>query len=197
LRLWDIISPVFFLKKPTPSILKEVLAGQISCGYSYEQVEATKASTPTGYNVDHNRILLGNGADAFRVAKSAIDCWKMFDMPWIELFPACPAIKVGEIVAVVVKHLTFWSVNVSRIVYTIQEEARYGFAYGTLPCHSERGEERFVVEYHKATDEVWYDLYALSRPHHPLAQIGYPISRYLQKRFARESLIAMKRAMAK
>jgi uncharacterized protein (UPF0548 family) len=94
----------------------------------------------------------------------------------------------------VVRHVGFWSVNISRIVYLIDEESRYGFAYGTLPSHSEEGEERFFVEHDKTTDEVWYDLYAFSKPRHPLARIGYPISRHLQKRFARESLAAMKRA---
>jgi len=118
----------------------------------------------------------------------------MFDLDWIEVFPVRPSAQVANTVAVVVCHLGFWSVNISRIVYVIDEASRYGFAYGTLPCHSEEGEERFLVEHDPTTDEVWYDLSAFSKPRHPLARIGYPISRYLQKRFARESLAAMKRA---
>jgi uncharacterized protein (UPF0548 family) len=98
-------------------------------------------------------------------------------------------------VAVVVRHLGFWSVNISRLIYVIAEPSRYGFAYGTLACHAEEGEERFLVAHDPNTDEVWYDLFAFSRPKHALARIGYPISRYLQKRFARESLAAMKRAL--
>jgi uncharacterized protein (UPF0548 family) len=132
--------------------------------------------------------------DQFRAAKGAIDDWKMFDLSWIELFPTRPTREVGQTVAALVRHLGFWSVNISRIVYVVNEESRYGFAYGTLPCHSEQGEERFLVEHNKATDEVWYDLYAFSKPKHPLARIGFPIARHLQKRFARESLAAMKRA---
>jgi uncharacterized protein (UPF0548 family) len=71
------------------------------------------------------------------------------------------------------------------------EIEKYGFAYGTLPAHVERGEERFSVEYHHGQDEVWYDLYAFSKPNHPLAKAVYPVSRLLQKRFARESKRAM------
>jgi uncharacterized protein (UPF0548 family) len=138
--------------------------------------------------------MLGHGLDRYKAARAAIDDWKMFDLDWIEMFPTRPSVQIGTAVAVVVRHLEFWSVNISRIVYVVNEETRYGFAYGTSPCHSEAGEERFLVEYDRATDEVWYDLYAFSRPKHPLARIGYPISRHLQKRFARESLAAMKRA---
>jgi uncharacterized protein (UPF0548 family) len=157
-------------------------------------VGATKGEAPAGYNFDCHRIILGNGREIFHVAKAAIRAWKMFDLPWMEVFPVRPSVQVGTEVAVVVLHFGFWSVNVSRVVYVIEEESRYGFAYGTLPCHSEEGEERFLVEHDKATDEVWYDLSAFSKPRHLLARIGYPLARRLQKQFARESLAAMKRA---
>ena len=70
------------------------------------------------------------------------------------------------------------------------EVERFGFAYGTLPGHAERGEERFSVEYHAENDSVWYDLFAFSRPG-PLARLAYPFARSLQKRFARDSKAAM------
>jgi len=119
----------------------------------------------------------------------------MFDLDWVELFPTRPLVHIGTTVAVVVRHLGFWSVNISRLIYVIDEVSRYGFAYGTLPCHSEEGEERFLIERDPNTNEVWYDLYAFSRPKHPLARIGFPIARHLQKRFTRESLAAMKRSV--
>ena len=72
---------------------------------------------------------------------------------------------------------------------------RFGFAYGTLDDHMETGEERFSVEFRREDDSVWYDLFAFSRPRHPLARVGRPISRMLQRRFARDSLAAMTRAV--
>lgn len=71
----------------------------------------------------------------------------------------------------------------------------YGFAYGTLNGHSEKGEERFSVEWNQEDNSVWYDLLAFSLPHHPLARAGYPLSRVLQKRFARDSKAAMVEAV--
>jgi uncharacterized protein (UPF0548 family) len=74
-------------------------------------------------------------------------------------------------------------------------KAQFGFAYGTLPDHVERGEERFTVEWRKDEDDsVWYEIYAFSRPKHPLARIGCPIARMLQKRFVRDSLAVMRSA---
>ena len=95
-----------------------------------------------------------------------------------------------------VSHFGFYSLNAARIVYTIDEADRFGFAYGTLVEHGETGEESFSVEYSTETGEVWYDLYAFSRPGSLLAKLGYPLSRHLQKRFARDSKLAMLRAVA-
>ncbi len=163
--------------------------------FSYSEVGATRGAVPAGYNVDHNRTLLGHGRETFAAGVSAINDWKMFDLPWVELIPHTPQMRIGETVAVLVRTLGFWSVNVSRVVYTLEEESRYGFAYGTLMAHAERGEERFTVEHNRQSDEVWYDLLAFSKPRHILAILGYPSSRHLQKRFARESLLAMKNAV--
>ncbi|MEK6323521.1 MAG: DUF1990 family protein [Acidobacteriota bacterium] len=48
---------------------------------------------------------------------------------------------------------------------------------------------------HSKDDSVWYDIYAYSRPNHLIAKLGYPVTRLLQKRFARESMDAMLRAV--
>jgi uncharacterized protein (UPF0548 family) len=71
---------------------------------------------------------------------------------------------------VVVNHGFCWSLNPCRVVYVLEETGgeieRYGFAFGTLPGHSEEGEERFTVERRRADDSVWYELLSFARPHH-------------------------------
>lgn len=205
---------MFQWTRPDPKVLRELLESQdsvlsepggkgrrpnIQSGFSYSEVGASRGSPPKGYLVDHNRVLLGRGRKAFEAASSAMKDWKMFDLGWVTVFPQHPPIEVGQAVAVVISHLGFWSINLARIIYVLQEYGdieKYGFAYGTLRGHSEQGEERFTVEYHSQTDEVWYDLFAFSKPRHILATLAYPISRRLQKRFARDSLNAMKKAVA-
>ena len=188
---------MYFLSKPDRDYIRQFLSEQGSKPFSYAHVGATRERAPNGYNVDHNRIQLGEGADIFERAKNAIRQWKMFDMPWIELcWPDTP-IKTDATVAVLLSHLGFWSLNACRIVYEIDERGdceKFGFAYGTLPEHGERGEERFTVEFHRIDQSVWYDLYAFSRPG-PAARLAYPFTRALQKRFAQESKEAMQRAM--
>jgi uncharacterized protein (UPF0548 family) len=107
-------------------------------------------------------------------------------------------IETGATVAVIVRHLGFWSMNACRIVYVLEENGaveRFGFAYGTLVDHAERGEERFMVEWNRDDDAVWYDLLAASKPGF-CAKLGYPYTRSLQKRFAHDSKTAMKRAVS-
>jgi uncharacterized protein (UPF0548 family) len=82
-------------------------------------------------------------------------------------------------------------------VYVIEETTRFGFAYGTLTEHAEIGEERFTVEFHPDSGEVWYDIFAFSRPGHFLVKLGYPYGRYKQRQFAVGSKDAMKRAVAR
>jgi uncharacterized protein (UPF0548 family) len=187
---------VFQLTRPTPADIDAFLAAQRGSDFSYPQVGATRSDlAPAGYDVDRNRVRLGVGAETFRRATDALRSWRMSSLGWSTIHSAGAAPMPGVTVAVVVSHLGFWSLNACRIIYVLEEErddvSRTSFAYGTLSDHAEIGEERFVVEWKRADDSVWYDLYAFSRPAHFLARLGYPISRALQRRFARESKQAM------
>ena len=122
----------------------------------------------------------------------------MFNLKWCRVYPAAAPIEVGTTVAVLVRHFGFWSLNACRIVYLVEEQGlmrRYGFAYGTVAEHAEVGEERFSIEWDRRDGAVWYDLYAFSRPGHPMARAAYPLSRALQQRFAEGSKAAMVRAV--
>jgi len=186
---------MFLLSKPSAENVESFLEARKSDVHSYLEVGATKGSTPTGYNVDHNSVLLGRGEDTFDRAKAAIRAWKMFEVPGLSLIHADTPIEIGRDVALLAHHLGLYSLNSCRIVYVIDEEDRFGFAYGTLTEHVEIGEERFTIEFHRESDEVWYDIFAFSRPGHFLVKLGYPYSRYLQKQFAVGSKAAMMRAV--
>jgi uncharacterized protein (UPF0548 family) len=105
----------------------------------------------------------------------------------------------GTVVSILGRHLGVWSLNACRIAYTIEEETpslrRYGFAFGTLPGHVERGEERFTVERQGDEDTVWHEVFAFARPAHPLARVGRPFVRLVQRRFATDSFRVMAAAV--
>ncbi len=129
---------------------------------------------------------------AKRLIKRAVEAlknWRQFDLGWVTIVPRGVAIEVGATVAVKARAFGTWSLSASRVVYVIDEPRRFGFAYGTLPDHVECGEERFLIEW-LADDSVWYDILAFSRPRHPLVRLSSPLARLLQKRFARESILA-------
>ncbi len=189
---------MFYLSKPTQEVIDAFISTQRTRPFSYAEVGSTRGEPPRGYNVDHNRALLGQGREAFAKSRRAIQRWGMFQLPWIEVCWPDTTIEVNATVAVLASHIGFWSLNPCRIVYVIEELGvieKYGFAYGTLQGHAEFGEERFTVEYNQIDQSVWYDLYAFSRPGFA-ARVGYPVSRALQRRFARDSKAAMKKAAA-
>jgi len=189
---------MFLIRKPSATTIEAFLSAQKGQRFSYPEVGASRWAAPSGYKIDHNRVMLGYGEETFAAAVAAVRAWHMFNLGWCRVYPVEAPVEIGTMVAVVIRHFGFWSLNACRIVYVLEESGalrRYGFAYGTLPEHGEAGEERFSVEWDRADGSVWYDLYAFSRPQPLMARIGYPLARMLQKRFARESKLAMMRAV--
>jgi uncharacterized protein (UPF0548 family) len=169
------------------------LASVEGYAFSYVEVGATReVGRPEGFlNYDHNRIELGRGAETWERAKAAIRRWTMFEHSLTRIYWPSTPIVAGNTVGMLAHHLGFHSLSACRIVYVIDETTRFGFAYGTLPQHAEAGEERFLVEWDRATDVVSYDLYAFSRPRAALVKIAAPYARSLQKRFVELSKRAM------
>ena len=185
------------LRKPSASAVCQFLTEQSRLNLTYPAVGATAAAPPPGYVVDHTRVSLGEGEGVFRAASAALGRWEQFRLGWVEAWPPGHADRGGEVVAVVARALGLWWLNACRVVYVVDESGpacRFGFAYGTLPGHAESGEERFLVEWDRADGGVWYDILAFSRPRHPLARLGYPLARRMQRRFGRDSAAAMRKA---
>jgi uncharacterized protein (UPF0548 family) len=188
---------MFTLFEPSDNQIKDFLAAQRDLPFSYEEVGASKSEIPPGYPVNHHRVQIGKGAKDFAAAKKAIRRWTMYELEWTRLYPVGAAIEIGEVVCVIVNHIFCWSLNPCRIVYILEETGtveRFGFAFGTLPGHSETGEERFTVE-RLSDDSVWFELLAFARAHHILARIGFPFVPLFQNKFAGDAQRAMLRAV--
>lgn len=186
---------LFLLREPSGAKIRDFLASQKDLPVSYDRVGVSREGVaPSGYVVDRYRVKLGEGPEAYARAVAALRGWRQFDLDWVWLLPTGAPIEVGTTVGVLARHYGFWSLNTARVVYLIEETGdveRFGFGYGTLPGHAERGEERFSVEWNREDDSVHYDVIAFSQPKHPLAWLGYPFARLLQRRFARDSKRAM------
>jgi len=188
------------LREPSDAEIQGFLDDQRPLPFSYPEVGASREGAPPGYPVNQHRGRLGEGLEAHALAVQAVRHWKMYETGWTMLCWPDASISEGTVIGVLGRHLGLRSLNACRIAYTIEEEGpslkRYGFALGTLPGHVERGEERFTVEWHATDDSVFYELFAFSRPSHPLARAAPPLARMIQRRFARDSLLSMKAAVS-
>jgi len=186
------------LRKPSAEFIRGFLAEQEKKSFTYPMVGATAVIPPVGYVVDRTRIKLGEGESIFRLARAALERWEQFQLGWVEAWSPDTPLRTGEVIAVMGHALGLWWLNACRIIYVVDEKgpiSKFGFAYGTLPNHIESCEERFLIEWDRSDNSVWYDILAFSRPNHFLARLGYLFVRRLQKRFGQNSAAAMLRAV--
>jgi len=184
---------MFLLGSPTDARVRRIREAKKRAKFSYEGVGRTRTLLPGGCEMHRGQFRLGEGSQVFHKARNAIQHWRMFDMPWVRLCASNAPIEAGNTVVILAGKLNVWMVNLCRIVYVIDEPRRYGFAYGTLPDHAEAGEERFLVEW-RDDNSVWYEVLAFSHENHWLAKLAYPLARRIQKKFRRDSGLAMQKA---
>jgi len=187
---------MFLARRPSRVAIDHFLCDSQELPLSYGPVGIVRGETAR-HDLDEEVVVIGRGEMDFERARAALIAWKQFDIGWVEVFPREAPVAVGTVVAVLIRHLGFWSLNGCRVLYSVgclNDVARFGFAYGTLTNHAEAGEELFEVFIDPQTDEVMYRIRATSWPRATLARLGQPIVRVLQARFRRHSAAAMKRA---
>lgn len=183
----------FHLRRPRPLVGDDVGA------YSYADVGATRTGPPAGWTVDRDVGVVGHGEADFRRGAERVRQLEMFDLPWIALLTPGP-VSAGRPVTFASRQLGVWTLNACRVVYVVDEQdaagARFGFAYGTLATHAVAGEERFLIEWDRATDEVRFEVFKFSRLRHPLVRAVAPVARAVQRRFSADAIARVRRAIA-
>jgi uncharacterized protein (UPF0548 family) len=189
---------MFSILRPSPRDIARFLAASRDLPLSYEPVGLALAANAS-FDADETIIALGSGAAVYKRAIEALCVWTQFDLGWVELYPRHAPIETGSVVAVLIRHVGFWSLNGCRVVYGIGNDVahEFGYAYGTLSNHGECGEEVFKVTMDQVSGQVSYVIRAASRPRAMLARLGYPIARHLQARFRRDSARVMQQAAGK
>lgn len=187
---------MFLIQRPSQTVVDRFLRDSHELPLSYAPIGILRQDSFL-HGLDEAVVAIGHGRGDFERARAALIAWKQFDIGWVKTFPRDAPLAVGTDVAVLIRHLGFWSLNGCRIVYCVDgssNEARFGFAYGTLTNHAEAGEELFEIFIDPDSEAVMYHIRATSWPRAPLAYVGQPIVRTLQARFRRDSVRAMKRA---
>jgi uncharacterized protein (UPF0548 family) len=187
---------VFLPRRPALADIDAFLETSQDLPLSYGPV-GLASRDDAGFLIDEQHVVIGTGERDFQAATKALLEWRHFDLGWVALHPPKAPVVPRTVVAVLVHHLGFWSLNGCRVLEMIgaPSDPEFGFTYGTLTNHAECGEEIFKVSLNPQTGVVTYMIRAASRPRAVLAKLGYPVVRSLQARFRRDSAAAMKRAV--
>ena len=179
-----------YLSYPENEKIAAFLAAQSALPYSYAQVGDSRKEIVAGFDNDHNKIYLGTGHSIWENAKNAMQNWQQFPPKWTSIYPNTTALEKDQIVVVSFHLFGIWWLNGARIVYGLDDENRFGFAYGTLASHVEQGEECFWIE-KEADGSIYYHIRAFSKPRFWMAKLGYPLARGYQRKFVRQSMQQM------
>jgi uncharacterized protein (UPF0548 family) len=176
------------LARPRDGALADLGARLEGRAFTYDEVGATaKSPLPVGYRHDRLSVEIGDDPQVWARAQDALRTWQGHRHAKATITPADAALDAGLTVVVTVRVGPLFVVAPSRIVYTTLEADRFGFAYGTLPGHPERGEEAFHVV-RAAGGAVSVEITAFSRPAALAARVGSPVARAIQQRITRRYL---------
>ncbi|MDX6743438.1 DUF1990 domain-containing protein [Actinocorallia sp. A-T 12471] len=149
--------------------------------FTYAEVGATREEAlPPGYSHLRVRRTIGHGEAAYRAAAEALMTFAMHRGIPVGVRAGADRAAEGVPVTVTLAGLVRAP---CRIVWTVEEPRRTGWAYGTLAGHPESGEESFVVEHH-ADDAVTLTVTAFSRPALALLRPLQPLIVPLQRLYA-------------
>ena len=173
----------------------EALAASSAASPTYEAVGAAlRDARLPGHRTDRYQVELGHGAAVFERARDGLRAWAAHRGAGVRVEPPGAPLAEGTTVVLVTPLGPVSVVAACRVVAVVDERERFGFAYGTLPLHPASGEEAFVVE--RGPDgAVRFRVVAVSRPASPLARVGAPVARLVQRRVTNGYLEGLRRAV--
>jgi uncharacterized protein (UPF0548 family) len=182
------------LRRPSSADLAALLERARSDSLTYAPTGATLGGpTPPGLTRRTWTTQL-NGANAFDRAVETLRTWRMHRDAGLEIAIDGPVVA-GTNVAFSAPLPFGFVEGTCRIVAVIDEPNRFGFAYGTLSVHPERGEESFLVT-RDDKGATRFDVTSASRSAHPLARLIPPLADRLQDAAVRRYLAAMEQSAA-
>jgi uncharacterized protein (UPF0548 family) len=157
---------------------------------TYAEVGRTAGALPPGYHHLRRSVTIGAGSAGFAAAAGSLLSWMVHSRAGLRVAASRPMAEPGAVVMLSVGAGPIRIGAPCRVVYTVTEPRRRGFAYGTLPGHPESGEEAFVVE-HTPDDAVTFTITAFSRPATLTARIAGPLGQLIQRQVTARYLRAL------
>lgn len=183
------------LRRPSPRALDAILARAASQALTYGDRPGLSALAETearndGYGYEHHEVELDV---PFAAARSALAGFATHRLSYLFVYPSDARAVVGQDVVVTARIGPLWTTNPCRIVSVDESPTSFRYAYGTLPGHSESGEESFGVErIDDRRTRAWTT--AVARPLDPLARLGKPVAHVVQRRIKIDYMRALRDA---
>jgi len=169
---------MFFVRRRTPFELQEILAAAAGDSPSYQEVGATEGAVlPFGYRHDRRERRIGD-PDVFDRAALGLRHWVAHEGAGVRIFPSDRPVTKDLTILALAQVGPMEMIAPCRIVWVIDDVNEFGFAYGTLPGHPERGEEAFMVA--RRRDGTYFEITAFSRPEERLVRFVAPFARAVQ-----------------
>ncbi|NOL45545.1 DUF1990 domain-containing protein [Kribbella sandramycini] len=172
--------------------------------FNYDAIGSTRYDeTPAGYHRLEHRARLGAGNEVFQRAGEALMTWRMQRRAGLPFTAdgradagvnALGQLGVGMVVGRLRTAVPLALVGLPipcRVVWTVEEPDRIGFAYGSLQGHPEAGEESFVVT--REVGGIYFTVKAYSRAAAWYARLGGPATRTVQRLAARRYANSLRR----
>jgi uncharacterized protein (UPF0548 family) len=143
------------------------------------------AALPSDYRLRDRRTRIGSGEERWAFATAETMSWGIKRRAGFRVDTARDdrgAVSVGSDATLRLGLGVLSVVEHVRVVAVIDEPARMGFAYGTLPGHPLRGEELFVIE-RDSDGSVWLHNRSFSKPSNLFWLLTTPALRVLQAMF--------------
>lgn len=157
---------------------------------TYTEVGATAGDLPPGYHHVRAHRVIGHGRDDFERAADALLAGEAQRRAGARVEASEIPLRIGTRVTMRLG-LGILSLRVPcLVVWARRSGTSAGFAYGTLPGHPERGEERFTLTLQPA-GEVTFDIAAFSAPGRWFTRLGSPLGRLVQAWMTRRYLRAL------
>ncbi|MGZ8803726.1 MAG: DUF1990 family protein [Microbacterium sp.] len=157
---------------------------------TYDEVGATAGELPPGYHHVRMERVIGQGREAFEraaddllsgaVQRRAGATVELSNVPMREGTRVTMRLRLGPL-TFTIPCLVVWAERTAELC---------GFAYGTLPGHPERGEERFELRL-LPSGAVRFRIIAFSAPGRWFTRLGGPVGRLVQRRMTERYLRAL------
>ena len=178
--------PYLSLRAPSDDVANRLLDLQRDADLTYADIGLTLDPTR------RQREVVRDLPTSFDGTRQAMAAWRQYDLGWTRVAEPRPEVVEGNRVAVIARTFGLWTINTCRLVRVIEEPGRFAYAIGTLPCHSESGEELFELT--EAGGGCRLRIASASGPNHPLVRLGWPAAEWVIRRFLREAPEALRRS---